>query len=289
MKKELTLCLPSGIGDVSWVLSKIVNVKDDYTFHIQVADGWPYRTIPFLKLFPWIESVEYGDFAYGDILAFSTCHDLSTWKNISECGFGRILISPNLHLEQGKRLEEWLPDIPTDFHYHIPTSKEDYESALAILMGWHKIYNVYGISAASYRGSEAWSTWGFKEWSDFIKLWQSVEPEARFILMGGFWDDLTFALYESFGSNCINAVGKTFIGAAVEIHRKLKGYVGFSSGLGIIRTVLGLKTFMLWPDHQVELSTSWAPPEMLSSGTYMASLWRSPEEVMNRFKQWLKL
>jgi hypothetical protein len=287
-RKSLNLVVPAGIGDVSWILSKIVNVKDDFDFNIQVCDGWPHRTVPFLKMFPWIREVAYSADSYPDIVDFQSRHKLTTWERVANCGFGRILLAPNPHLEQGRRLEDWLPDLPTDFHYVIPTGFESEVKADKILKDVDTKY-VYGISAASYRGSEAWKTWGHEEWSRFLTRWLSIKPSVKFIFMGGFWDDLTHSIYEEFEVNSIDAVGKTDFGAAVEIHKRIKGYVGFSSGLGIIRTVLGLKTFMLWPDHQIELSTSWAPPEMLEDQTYMASLWRDPDEVFYRFKGWLRL
>ena len=294
MKKEMTIAVPAGIGDVSWILSKLVSVSDEWDFNVEVADGAPYRTVPFLRMFPWIKNAIYGDFHYTDLHFGYYAQNLHTWKDIVDAGRGRVWLTNNPHLEQGNRLEDWLPDLKTDFHYEINEGKLATVRATHILEACEKKFHfahplkLYGISAASYRGAQAWSTWEYEDWAQFLTLWNEYDKGARFILMGGGWDDLTRSLYEEFDGLCFDTVGKTSFATAIALHRKLDGYVGFSSGLGIIRTVINKKTFMLWPDFQEKLSTSWAPPEMLESGTYVAHLWRDPETVFEALKQWLR-
>lgn len=291
MKSQLTIAVPSGIGDVSWILSKLVHVSDRVDLHFQVADGAPYRTVPFLRMLPWVKSADYGNFVYSDLFFGYRSQNLNTWKEIEESGRGRIFLTNNEHLESGARLEEWLPDLPTDFHYKLPVSRlaevrvEHILDACKSKFG-RSMQRLYGISAASYRGAQAWNTWEYEDWAILFDLWQKQDPYARFMLMGGGWDDLTRSLFEEFSDICFDAVGKTSISSAVELHRHLDGYVGFSSGLGIIRTVLGGRTFMLWPAFQEKLSTSWAPPEMLESGAYTCCIWQDPIEVFDRIKVW---
>jgi hypothetical protein len=270
--------VPSGIGDVSWMYSKLCHVDP---LDWQIADGWPYRTKHFLELLPKVRSAEYGNFIYTDIITSEEMIGVhgKSWEELSR--FEELLLEANTHLESGKRLEDWLPDLPTDFHYSIRTSPRDVKRAEALLGDFPK--PLWGVSAASYRGSEAWKTWGFSEWRSFLE-WFKAYAGGTIILMGGFWDDLTDAL-ASEGYD--NVVGRTSFGAAVEMLRRLDGYVGFSSGLGIVGTVLDRKVFMMWPEHQQPLSRSWAPPEMLESGRYAASRWGSVEEVSRLVRKWL--
>ncbi len=278
----VTFGVPSGIGDVSWAYSKLVHTgKQIY----EVADGWPHRTVPFLELLPGVARTSYGPFNFHDIVAFEQTHGYhpnGEWSSIGEKGFGRTLIEPNRWLEMGHRLEEWLPDLPCDFHYPINVSANDATKAVDRLK--HLKRPITGISAASYRGSEAWKTWGYAEWSQFLKAWHA-EVGGTILLLGGFWDDLTDTLADD-GYDSL--VGKTSVGTIVEVLRLLDYYIGFSSGLGVLRTVMHKNALMLWPDFQAELSTSWAPPEMLEQGTYMAQLWRDPELVAKRARLWLR-
>lgn len=274
--------LPSGIGDFSWAYSKLCNAGPlDY----EIADGWPYRTVPYLELLPQVATAKYGDFTYDTIVAFEKVNELDrdlTWEQLKKLGYGKVLIQPNHHLERGKRLEEWLPDLPTTFHYPIVTTDRHKERARRLLEGMPR--PLVGISAASYRGSEAWKTWGAEEWKDFLAWW-SAEVGGTVVLLGGFWDDLTAMLAEE---GYEDLVGKTDVGTMVEVQKILDYYVGFSSGLGVIRTVLGKNVYMFWPDHQVALSTSWAPPVMLGTGAYSCNVWQSVDNTKLLVTRWLK-
>lgn len=270
--------VPAGIGDVSWMYSKL---KFAPKMHWLVADGWPYRTKQFLELLPEVETANYGNFQYTDIICAEEAIGVhgKDWKHISQ--YEEMFLESNSHLEAGKPLADWLPDLPVDYHYEINTNDRDADRAVSLLTGISK--PIFGVSAASYRGSEAWKTWGYTEWSKFLSQLKA-ETGASVLLLGGFWDDLTHALASD---GYPDLVGKTSIGSAVEILRRLDGYIGFSSGLGILGTVLSKRVFMLWPDHQEKLSTSWAPPHMLESKEYVATLWRDPDVVWPKFKDWL--
>lgn len=279
--------VPSGIGDVSWLYSKLCHI--DETIRFEVADGWPYRTREFLQMLPRVAECDYDmQMRYDDILSFENIHGLLkyglTWNELEDrFPYGRLMLECNRHLEMGRRLEEWLPDLPCNFHYDINTKPLDRVRALELIDGMQK--PVIGISAASYRGSEAWKTWSYDEWSPFLE-WLEAETGGSVLLMGGFWDDLTHSIAED---GYRDVVGKTSFGTAVELQKELDLYVGFSSGLGIVRTVLNKKTYMMWPDHQVALASSWAPPEMLESGTYSHSLWRDVDSVKRHVRAWLKV
>jgi hypothetical protein len=142
-----------------------------------------------------------------------------------------------------------------------------------------------GISAASYRGSEAWRTWGYPEWARFLTRYQA-EVGGTPLLLGGFWDDLTARLAEEGGWP--DLVGRTSLGTAVGVLRHCEQFIGFSSGLGMLHAAEWGKTFLLWPDHQVALSRSWVDPWMLECGTYAVSQWRDPDEVYPLVHRWLK-
>ena len=279
-----TIGVPSGIGDVSWMYSKL---KHAGRMRWEVADGWPYRTCPFLSLLPEVADTEYGEFRYDDILVFEQAAKINgpgwTWAEVNGRADGRLLIQANRHLEMGKRLEEWLPDLPTDFHYEI--LRKPGEDAYARELIGPSEGPVIGISAASYRGSEAWKTWGFAEWQPFLK-WLKDDKRATIILIGGFWDDLTFALSKD---GYKDLVGKTSVSQMIEVLRLLDFYIGFSSGLGVLRTVLKKNAFMMWPDHQRELATSWAPQWMITSGVYKATGWYDPRGVQAQVDRWMDI
>lgn len=277
-----TVCVPSGMGDVSWAYSKLKHLGK---LKYEVADGWPHRTVPYLELLPEVESASYGPFNFQDIIKMEQLHamgDSPKLVQLQEYAGSTIFLQPNRHLEMGLPLADWLPELPCDYHYDVNIPERDVTRAIQRLATYKR--PITGISAASYRGSEAWKTWGYEDWSTFLKMWKA-EVGGTILLLGGFWDDLTDTLSnEGYPS----LVGKTTIGCALEIQRMLDWYIGFSSGLGIMRTVFRKPTFMLWPDFQAELSTSWADPADLESGLYMSQLWRAPNLAIKRARLWLR-
>ena len=276
-------CVPSGIGDFSWAYSKLKHVG---MANWAVADGWPHRTVPYIKLLENVNDATYGPFNYTEIVRLEEQFGFGmtpTWERVNQFLGENIYIEPNRHLEAGRRLEDWLPDLPCDFHYDIPVPMEDRQRAMSLLQTFKR--PLWGISCASYRGSEAWKTWGHDEWILYLKMLEA-EVGGTILMLGGFWDDLTSTVATTGGYRDI--VGRTSVPMMVEVMNLLDGYIGFSSGMGIIRTVLNKPVFMMWPDHQVELSTSWAPQNMLETRAYVASLWREPGLVFTRTKDWLR-
>lgn len=254
--------------------------------NLHIADGWPRRSLEFVKLLPNVAHAEYSSHSWDDLLSFENVHPAETYKVIRDRNFGVEYLQNNMHLLHGRRLEEWLPDLPTDFHYKMDISIED-KARAKFLWNKHELgHPCMAISAASYRGSEAWNTWGAKPWMEFIHLIQKEVPEMQFILIGGYWDDLTATIADSGGF--VDLVGKTSIGTCIELLKKIDYYVGFCSGLGVLRTVLNKKVFTLWPDIHASHIWSWVPPEMIEDGTYIGMLWREPEDVFQRLKVWMK-
>lgn len=287
--------LPSGIGDFSWAWSKLYHLRDEIT-GIEIAGGWPHRTTPYVELCLTPKErerivVKYGDFQFPAIRMFEKLHDLQnpTIHQLREMhDFNLILLEPNTWLEEQGVLEDWMPELPSAYHYPLYTTERDRER-LAKKLDWSfedvserrewGREKVVGISCASYRGAEAWKTWTSEEWSVIIN--NIIDMGWTPLLVGGSWDDLTADIALDFGVPCL--VGKTSVSEMVELMKRLPAYIGYSSGMNVIRTIVDRPAMALWPKCEIvdqeKLSTSWAPPDMLRSGRYVADLWRQPRAV----------
>jgi len=280
---DFTICLPSGIGDISWAYSKLKHLGP---CQYEIADGFPARAREYMELLPGVLRAQYGQFSFDSILAFEQTHGWHnqgvTAREIFGKGFGKYYLEPNRHLEMGRLLADWLPDLATDYHYPIQIPGPFAERAHQKLAPFSRPITL--VSCASYRGAEAWKTWKYPEWKTFLSLIkEEMDNQGTIIMVGGFWDDLT-AMFEDDGYPCL--VGKTHIATMIEMLKLADFYIGFSSGLGVLRTVLNKNSFMLWPDFQVALSTSWADPKDLEEDRYVAVLWREPEEIFKRWRTW---
>jgi hypothetical protein len=287
--------LPSGIGEFQWAWTKFHNVRE--RFAVFALDGAPRRLHQFAELHPQIEVFGWSGFDYSQIREFQKWHGLDTWAAVTgNFGPGQIAqLACNPHLETGLPLASWLPDLPTTYTYPIETTVKHHQEAVRVLYGAEPEDILLGVSCASYRGAAAWHTWDAVGWTRYLQLVQALLPRAKFVLLGGSWDDITSAVFDTASglrfqvdARGIPPVGTTTFGGAIEVMRALAGYIGFSSGLGHVAAHLcGCPVAMLWPDHEALLSTSWVNPELLKNGTYIPLPWVSPEEVFERTESWL--
>lgn len=293
----MRLIVPAGIGDWSWIWSKFYSVKDQVE-SVRIVDGAPRRTKEYVAACG-IQDVDYDlDITGGQyqmLLSYESARGIDwksrpTWEKVKSLEADILLIEANQHLEHGLRLEDWLPDLETHFHYPLYVSDEDRkrarETTRRAIEGDR--YNpphpmeagpVVGISCASYKGADAWETWGRPEWINFLK--RVMDMGWRPLLVGGGWDDLTYTV--ACELDLPSTVGKTSVPQMIEQMAILDSYIGFSSGMNVIRTVLDKPAMALWPCNQrcdqKELSTSWAPPDMLATGRYTAVTWRPVDDV----------
>jgi len=288
--------LPSGIGEFQWAWTKLCNTGEK--FAIFSLDGAPRRLHQFAELHPGVEAFGWVGFDYSQIRAFQKMHELDTWAAVTR-NFGPgqlVFLACNPHLEAGFPLRDWMPDLPVSYTYDLHTSVRHKIEAEGILHGAGPSDVLIGISCASYRGAAAWKTWDDVGWTELLTLVQRRIPNARFVLLGGSWDDVTSAVYNPDGPlrwqldrRGLPPVGLSSFGGAVEVLKRLAGYIGFSSGLGHVAAHLcGCPVAMLWPDHEYDLlSTSWVNPELLANGSYVPLPWHSPGEVFERITPWL--
>lgn len=263
--------VPSGIGDISWLVSKLVTSKEWPDIEFLIADGWPYRAAPYIEMLG--KKCEYGELHFDSIVMFEHINPYETWEDVLSYKAGVFHMQPNHHLEQGKPLASYLPDLDTDYYYHLGLpniSETGYANKIMSRGPW------IGLSAASYRGHKAWNTWSMDLWEELVNRLHDIGLNICFL--GGSWDDLTRSLAYKFGDD-LNLVGVTSFPEACALHNLLDFYIGFSSGLGILRIVMKRPTVMLWPSHQVALSESWANPQDIASGRYIPSQYMYPKDV----------
>ena len=318
----MRVIVPAGIGDWSWIWSKLIHVKDQISA-IRIVDGAPRRTVPYVKACG-VENADYdvdrkderGEIVemavagtnYWTIILIEQKMGLDyqakpTWERVRQHVDGNpnatILLEANQHLEAGWPLHEWMPDLPTNYHYPLYVSAEERKSSWVKTEGaligdrfgpGHPMKEgpVVGISCASYKGAEAWQTWGKNEWIPFLKLIMNLG--WRPLLVGGGWDDLTTTI--ACEMELPFTVGRSSVPEMIEQMDHLDSYIGFSSGMNVIRTVLNKPAMALWPANdrcdQSRLMWSWAPPHMIESGRYQAITWRPVEDVWPVAKAFLR-
>ena len=279
--KKFKVVVPAGIGDWSWIWSKLSTIPDT-EWIVYPPDTFPERTSAYLKLLPRIKGV-LGQHTYSDILVWGGKFLGKTWKEtVENCKDETfIYLQANEHLGHGKPLASWMPDLATDYHYPI-NYKSDFKLPEGKYMAFHM---------ASMRGIRTYNAWLPETWADFLQAFHKMFPDWKFVAMGGAWDvdtvwELEGILDDKFP--LINLVGKTKIEDAIKIIKNADYYMGFSSGLNCIANVVSTPCCALWPKEQMELMYSHVDPAMVATRDYMGFLYDSPHRVFLRIKNKLK-
>lgn len=273
--------VPPGIGDSIWILQKLINSKEKFDFHI--TDAFPQRGKQIFDLLPQVSnSCEYvPGLSYGTIKALAK-QNPKLWQEHREKAF---TLECNTHLEAGKRIEDYLPDLT--IKYKLPYKTSDTEKALAaqLLSLQHANAGKYlGIYCSSYATSKNHGEgfWGPNEWYDFVEKIHLENPLIIFVMIGAEWDtDLTGMLMTKMLAHripFINTVGEN-LGTVIEILKRLDYFIGFPSGLSIINETLHKKTYMFYPTHLIPLSTAWPEESRIKSGDYIPVKFCTPAEA----------
>jgi hypothetical protein len=284
--KTYKIVVPAGIGDVSWIWSKLATIEDA-KFEIFVPDAYPQRTQAYCNLLMNCKGL-LGKHIYRDILTWGANKNRPTWEgtvaNHDEGDF--IYLQCNEWLGEGRKLNDWLPDLKTDFHYKFNFDVND-----GTIMGQPiQPGNCFegptmAISMASMRGIRAWNAWLPETWAEFIKYVSKEYPDITFIFLGGDWDiDTVLETLGNLPNNIkyLDLVGMTSIADAIKILQRADYFIGFSSGLSVIRNVLNKPGCTMWPKHQAELMYSWPDPATVDSRDYLGFIWDNPERIFKR-------
>ncbi len=277
--RKIKVC--AGIGDNIWLLQKLINSGEQFDF--ELPDGKPQRGKQIFDLLPQVAASA----TYVPGLTYKKLADRNQqnfnplWQNIKLRSF---YLSANTHLEQGKRIEDFLPDLKTSFRIDWDTPGTSW-----IDHGGKTLIGIYG---SSYSTSRSWGFWDAAKWFKLIRMIHHLEHgKFRFVLIGAQWDlDLVgdlikyIGLYNSGGSRSedkvdfVNTVGES-LGHVVDYMSQLDYFFSFPSGLGILAPTVGCPVTMFYPTHLKKMINAWASPEDIETGSYKGCLFCEPEEI----------
>lgn len=272
--------VPQGIGDNVWLFMKLINANEKFDFHL--SDGKPQRGKQVFDLLPsLVNSCTYvPGLSYPSLRAASQQFDDAHWSSIQEKA---IALSCNFHLEQGRRIEDFLPDLPTSYTIPYDTSGSLFDRA-DMPNGFTKFIGIY---ASSYAGNKNWSGWREHQWFDLIQKIYLEKPDTCFYVIGALWDvDMAGKLIRLLQQNAIpyvDTVGKP-LGYVIELLKVLDYFIGYPSGLSILNETIGAKgTFMFYPNNGSldKMMYAWADPARIRNNRYIAHKFSSP---MDAFK-----
>lgn len=289
MNDVLEIKVMGGIGDLSWIYSKLKHINRDWK--LCVSSDIPKRGLTFLERLPALNNGHgfqcyYGNHRFEDILVNEQKQNFKTWEDIEKSELNPIYLQNNVNFIKGERIESWLPDLPTDYHYDMITTEEEKQQVNNI---FKDIKNPIGIFMANKIGQRAWKGWDGDKWFEFISLINKdfKDKEITFVLIGTHYDqqlgwELEYYLDKETDNKkikYINLINQTQIGTLIETIKHLKYLVGFQSGVNVLGTVLNIPGASMWPEEHWNHLDCWCDPEMIKNGTYKGLLWDEPLNI----------
>jgi hypothetical protein len=275
----LTVCVPAGIGDFSWIYSKLVCLSKK--LRVMTVAGMS-RASQMCGILPMVESAVSGRLSYPQLRVL--CIGAATPRSFFESHDPDepIAISANDYIMdqpggyKGQRLETWLPELATDFHYDLNTDK---------------YICIYG---ASDTGVAAWRGWDHSQWFKFMTLVKKGLPGVGFVMIGAQYDtplaQRLSSLCAANGVPMVDMAGKTTLAQALDVIKRSVYMVAFPSGLPIMATVMRKPVFMFFPAGGMEsMINTWVNPEMIADKSYIGSVFAPPEVVWTRMIDEYKL
>lgn len=271
-----TVGVCAGIGDNIWLIQKLRHTGEK--FAICMTDDEPKRGKQIFDLVPEVTGYfEYGRFDAFKVLQNNIQDRIPAWKDICYPSF---YLSINHHLEIGRRIEEFLPDLPVSFRIDWKTSEFEKMLATKSLPQQGPLIGLYGSSYSSIR---SWGFWKAPEWTELAVRIREFMPSARFVVIGATFDtdlanDLILSL-QRLGIPVTSIVGMP-LGTVVEVMKKLSYFFSFPSGLAMLATTVGAPVLMFYPKHLELMIDAWADPEDIESGLYKGLLFCEPAKAI---------
>ncbi len=295
-QNELVFTVPPGIGDISWVYSKIIDIAKERPVSLMIENSPPPRSKPFVDLLPYVKNLGYAPPGIGSPHHEQRETDLAALPN------GHYKLFVNEWLEQGIRIENIFPRQKTHYHYDLKISDQDKNLGSRMLDVWMKGHPKIGLYASNYHHGPM-GFWDYPEWAELASGIRDIYPNVCFVCIGAEYDKKTKLLYNHMkitGFNVLSAVGTYNIGATLELIRRLDYFFAFPSGLGIMADVLNIPCTMWywkgctgnWGGCMDTFINSYADPENVASRKHINLFYNTVQESLDVFAEfgirWIK-
>ena len=272
---KFTFGVPSGIGDISWLYSKLVNLKS--SFALEICGNLPRRSKEFAEILPKVENSFYEDFSYRETFVVSD-KGISPSTDLEILPPGKYYLSANRFLESGNKLERFLPFLPINYRYEINT-----QGAKDFLEGLNPPFvGVYCSKYENYKNE--WKFLSADEWGVLLKIIYSLFP-CTFVFIGASFDvGLGDEVFNKLNLPAINLIGKTHIKDIVFMMKKFSYLFAYPSGIGVLGDVVDIPTMHFLPTPRLDnLKDTYADPKNIESGKHLNVMFTSVKNVIDIF------
>lgn len=259
--KPLRVAIPPGIGDSHWALQKIRGLSKHHggrLVDVYVGADVFHNTVHYVNLVPFVNSSFEDRARLSNITATLRPHYLDEkWSTLAGCRNWKkfdYLLHPNGHLENGHRIETFMPEIETDFTYELKIGKEVFD-LVGSKIGRGRILLFLGGVEPNNSFHGGW--WKVSDWAKVIELLNSRGLEPAIIGGNNGSDSRYMAMVEKEGKGrgiqFTNLIGMTNHAEVCALIKMASCWCGLNSGTGIVSAMQGTPTVMLWSDSDFKI------------------------------------
>lgn len=226
--------------------------------HAYVGADAAHASVHFLRLVPFVAAaIEDKPALDGMLQRMPPDHRDPRWSSLEGCanweGFDYVLVA-NGHLELGKRIETWLPEIPTDYTYPLITSEAARER-MRSLAGPRPTLVYMSGTGPNIGFHNGW--WDVADWVTVVQLLNDAGIAPVLIGAANGHDDA----YRDWFVRAANRnqlrftdlIGQTSHEEVCALLQDASVWTGLNSGTGIVSAMLGTPTVMMWSDDRYPL------------------------------------
>lgn len=322
-----TFAIPPGIGDSAWALMVMQSIakqhrdpKIDVRIGCWARDGHESRALDFVRRFSFVTSAEMYTMP-------NRAGQAGPWvqpgPQADENGINRYLptgpsdlkgidlqLVPNRSLEEGKRLEEWLPQyevnwrVMDDWRFTVREVRD--ADTLASNLGPFVVFFMASLAGNTEAGHNRGPLWTPEQWVELGMWFRTFGLQV--VVVGADWDrdyyDQEIAPRLPRDPRWHEFIGRWPIGMTYAVLRHAKVCVSYQSGIGIVAHYLGVPTVCWWrqkrpghPEdsispnsyvaHDERMASAWARPDAVSSGDLMPAIYgkHSLEDITTHVKR----
>ena len=312
----MKVVLPTGIGDSVWALHKVEAIRDkldpggfiDVTL-VGTSNIIDSRAQDFVRRFQFVNSVDMQPFsihAPGPLTLPSGRYNYLDDGMYDFQGQQYCVLVPNAALEQGIRLEDWLPHYAINWDifrmFHIEVIERVHAADVHQKIGDFAVFYPGPLAGNTKEGHNRNSIWKPRDW---VELGKRIHEELglHILIVGASYDMPYFELllkplltgYDWWTS----AIGMTNLGELWALTDRSKFVVSYQAGVGIISTYRNTPTAIFWRQHGDSISqnfyltfdegmaSAWVPPNILATGTHMPLYYGrcTPESILAEVRQ----
>lgn len=184
-------------------------------------------------------------------------------------------------LLRGNRLEDWLPELPVDYHYPLTTSARA-TNRVAAMTGGKPYYIVHPSSIWRTRMRALWNdVWGVDQWADLIARLDCGLSIPGFLLGAPRDSDMATALVNKGAVHEKQVLTLTDVEETIALVRGATYMVGFPAGPTVLAGVLDVPHCMPFRyELQRHLRGTFTDPIMLATGrAYLPYFTDAPAQV----------